>query len=287
MARGKQTCRILKEIRRRVAEANDIEYVTSECRYKGDCAGTCPRCEAEVRYLEEQLAFRRLAGKAVVLAGLTALSACSGTNTAVPAAEVAAEALPDTAWCHIAETDGDIAFNQPDTADIIEIASPAEISELLVVGEVELSGEDAPETDISDQDQSLNILVGTGKIDEDYEPYSDRIYNIAMVPVKPDVESIDKFIRENLQYPQAAIHDRAEGRVLVEIVVDSTGTISNKRLIKPIHPALDKEALRLVSLVDHVRPARLDNGKNVSCVYSVVVSFRLPEESTAAEQDSL
>ena len=130
-------------------------------------------------------------------------------------------------------------------------------------------------------------MVGTGKIDEDYEPYSDSIYNIAMVPVKPDVESIDKFIRENLQYPQAAIHDRAEGRVLVEIVVDSTGTISNKRLIKPIHPALDKEALRLVSLVDHVRPARLDNGKNVSCVYSVVVSFRLPEESTAAEQDSL
>ena len=53
MARGKQTCRILKEIRRQIAVANDIEFATSECRYKGDCLGTCPKCEAEVRYLEQ------------------------------------------------------------------------------------------------------------------------------------------------------------------------------------------------------------------------------------------
>ena len=29
MARGKQTCKILKEIRRQIAEANDIEFITS------------------------------------------------------------------------------------------------------------------------------------------------------------------------------------------------------------------------------------------------------------------
>lgn len=72
MARGKQTCRILKEIRRQIAEANDIEFATSECRYKGDCLGTCPKCEAEVRYLEQQLRARSLAGKAVALAGISA-----------------------------------------------------------------------------------------------------------------------------------------------------------------------------------------------------------------------
>ena len=72
MARGKQTCRILKEIRRQIAEANDIELATSECRYKGDCPGTCPKCEAEVRYLEQQLRRRQLMGKAVVLAGISA-----------------------------------------------------------------------------------------------------------------------------------------------------------------------------------------------------------------------
>ena len=53
MMQGKQTCKILKEIRKQVARANDIEYVVSECQYKGDCLGTCPKCEAEVRYLTQ------------------------------------------------------------------------------------------------------------------------------------------------------------------------------------------------------------------------------------------
>ena len=74
MARGKQTCKILKEIRRQIAEANGIEFVTSECRYKGDCLGTCPKCEAEVRYLEQQLRSRQRMGKAVILAGISAAS---------------------------------------------------------------------------------------------------------------------------------------------------------------------------------------------------------------------
>ena len=74
MARGKQTCKILKEIRRQIAEANGIEFVTSECRYKGDCLGTCPKCEAEVRYLEQQLRARSLAGKAIALVGISAAS---------------------------------------------------------------------------------------------------------------------------------------------------------------------------------------------------------------------
>ncbi len=74
MARGKQTCKILKEIRRQIAEANGIELATSECRYKGDCLGTCPKCEAEVRYLEQQLRARSIAGKAVALVGISAAS---------------------------------------------------------------------------------------------------------------------------------------------------------------------------------------------------------------------
>lgn len=72
MARGKQTCKILKEIRQQIAETNGIEFITSECRYKGDCLGTCPKCEAEVRYLEHELHARSLAGKAVSLAGISA-----------------------------------------------------------------------------------------------------------------------------------------------------------------------------------------------------------------------
>ena len=71
MAKGKNKCRILKEIRKQIAEANDIEFVTEECRYKGDCLGTCPKCEAEVKYLEEQLQQHRKLGKAVAVVGVS------------------------------------------------------------------------------------------------------------------------------------------------------------------------------------------------------------------------
>ena len=39
---GKTRCKILKDIRRQIAESNDISYVTSECKYQGDCKGACP-----------------------------------------------------------------------------------------------------------------------------------------------------------------------------------------------------------------------------------------------------
>ena len=72
MAKGKRTCRILREIRRQIAEVNGIDYVTQECSYTGDCTGTCPKCESEVRWLERQLQAKALAGRAVALAGISA-----------------------------------------------------------------------------------------------------------------------------------------------------------------------------------------------------------------------
>ncbi len=70
--KGKNRCRILKDIRKRIAEENGIEFATSECKYKGDCLGTCPKCEAEVRYLESELERRRSLGYKVSLVGLAA-----------------------------------------------------------------------------------------------------------------------------------------------------------------------------------------------------------------------
>ena len=67
---GKEKCRILKDIRRSIAQANGIEYVTEECKHKGECRGTCPRCESEVAYLERELERRRSIGRSVAVAGL-------------------------------------------------------------------------------------------------------------------------------------------------------------------------------------------------------------------------
>ena len=69
--RGKNKCKILKQIRRKIADENDIPLVTKECTYQGECSGTCPRCEAELRYLEQQLARRLALGKTVTVAALS------------------------------------------------------------------------------------------------------------------------------------------------------------------------------------------------------------------------
>ena len=79
---GKEKCRILKEIRQKIADENDIAYVTRECTHQGDCRGTCPKCERELRYLEKQLAARAAAGKRIAIAALCAgmtfsLSSCA------------------------------------------------------------------------------------------------------------------------------------------------------------------------------------------------------------------
>ena len=68
---GKEKCKALKEIRKQIAENNDIKYVVDECKHKGDCKGTCPKCEAEVRYLEKELEKRRALGKKVAIAGVS------------------------------------------------------------------------------------------------------------------------------------------------------------------------------------------------------------------------
>ena len=85
MTRGKKTCRILKEIRKQIAEKNDIEYVTSECTFQWECEGTCPKCESELRYLENELNKRRQLGKVVAIAGISlglasTFSACNSPS---------------------------------------------------------------------------------------------------------------------------------------------------------------------------------------------------------------
>lgn len=81
--KGKAKCKILREIRRKIAEENDIELITKDCTYQGECRGTCPKCEAEVRFLEQELEKRKQLGKAVTVAALAA-SLTVGLTACVP-----------------------------------------------------------------------------------------------------------------------------------------------------------------------------------------------------------
>ena len=101
MENGRHICNELKALRRRIAEENGIPLETEECTYRGECCGTCPRCDAEVRYLEDALSRRLRMGKAAVVAGVAlGLAVSTGVKAqnvadTIPLKPLATE-IPDT-----------------------------------------------------------------------------------------------------------------------------------------------------------------------------------------------
>ena len=119
--RGKEKCKALKEIRRQIAEENDIPYVVSQCTHQGECRGTCPKCEAELRYLERELAIRQGLGKAVAVVGIST-SVCAGLTACSPV-DMVRNALG--MGVQVQELDGDIGLADPgEVAGFLEEVCP-------------------------------------------------------------------------------------------------------------------------------------------------------------------
>ena len=140
---GKEKCRILKQIRQRIADENDIPYVTRECGFQGECRGTCPRCESELRYLERQLALRASLGKRVAVAAICA-SVGLGTAACSPfAPEIEPDLMGETT-CYVEPTEppgigtetGEVAWPEENDGDALP--SAAERGEIAVT---ELTGD--------------------------------------------------------------------------------------------------------------------------------------------------
>ena len=92
MTKGRSTCKLLKSIRQQIADANGISYQPKECQHKGDCAGTCPACEEEIRYLERELKARKGNGFGMKVAGIAA-GICA---TVMPMTAAAQSVKPDS-----------------------------------------------------------------------------------------------------------------------------------------------------------------------------------------------
>jgi len=95
MAKGKNICRTLKGIRQKVADVNGISYAPRECHYEGDCLGTCPACEQEVHYLENELQKRRKMGIVNKIAGIAA-GFCAVTMPMQMTAQTISKTTKDT-----------------------------------------------------------------------------------------------------------------------------------------------------------------------------------------------
>lgn len=66
------------------------------------------------------------------------------------------------------------------------------------------------------------------------------------------------FINKNLIYPKECISNNIEGRIILEVIIEKDGRISSAKVSKSSkdkHPALIREALRLVSIMPKWTPA--------------------------------
>lgn len=84
--------------------------------------------------------------------------------------------------------------------------------------------------------------------------------------------SIQAWIKEHLQITDE-IKDWGVGRVMVKFVVEKDGTITNAEMMFPMHPAIDKEATRVIESMPKWNPGRI-NGQPVRVKYKLPVIFK-------------
>lgn len=108
----------------------------------------------------------------------------------------------------------------------------------------------------------------------------EKVYTMAMVEQKPSFPGGDaamyKWLGEHINYPAQASEEGVQGRVVVMFDVDKTGQIVNVKIARGRHPALDKEAMRLVKSMPKWQPGR-NNGQPVKVTYTLPVTFKLQQ----------
>ncbi|MGQ1889774.1 TonB family protein [Thermophagus sp. OGC60D27] len=89
---------------------------------------------------------------------------------------------------------------------------------------------------------------------------------------------LDRFLEQYMSYPKEARIDLIEGMVEVSAIIADNGKLLEPQITKSVDALLDAEALRLVSLMQDWKPARID-GENVNCKVLIKVPFKLSEDT--------
>lgn len=186
-------------------------------------------------------------------------------------------------------------FELPEPEEIIapeEVANSQQVTDLLIVQDEEI--DETKQAKDVDQVMDNEAQLGTVDITEGVndlnkievkeqviaEPVvvDDEPVSIAMVEQKPSFPggeaAMYQWLRNNIVYPPAASEEGIQGRVVVEFVVGKDGSITNARVVRTRHPALDKEALRVIKAMPNWIPGR-NNGQPVKVTYTLPVTFKL------------
>lgn len=84
------------------------------------------------------------------------------------------------------------------------------------------------------------------------------------------------FLAQNMKYPVEAQKNNEQGRVIVQMVVEADGSISNIKVLRSVSPSLDAEAMRVVGSMPKWKPG-MHKGKAVAVKYTLPISFKLQD----------
>ena len=95
------------------------------------------------------------------------------------------------------------------------------------------------------------------------------------LPIFPGGTSqLIKWLTTNLKYPDAAKKSKISGKVMVAFVVNKDGSVSDAKILKPVDPLLDNEALRVIRMMPKWEPG-LMKGKPCRTLVHLPVVFKL------------
>lgn len=116
------------------------------------------------------------------------------------------------------------------------------------------------------------------------------MYEPNKAPIEPPAKNVDAFaefpggkeallnyLSTHIKYPHGAEVYGISGRVVCSFIVEKDGSITDVKVAKSVHHALDKEAVRVISSMPRWAPA-MKNGQPVRIRYSLPVTFRLQEK---------
>ena len=90
---------------------------------------------------------------------------------------------------------------------------------------------------------------------------------------------MDKWVYQNLKYPEDAVRDGVQGRVMVDFVIEKDGKVTDVRVIRGVDPELDAEAVRVISASPKWKPGKM-GGEKVRTSVTVPVEFRLRKKGS-------
>lgn len=88
---------------------------------------------------------------------------------------------------------------------------------------------------------------------------------------------LEKWVYQYLKYPEKAVIEGVQGRVMVAFVIEKDGKVSDVRVVKSVSPELDAEAVKVVSASPKWKPGRLA-GEKVRTSMTIPVEFRLEKK---------